>query len=308
MRFTDVLLHHGIRFRQMRGDPNEVQMHCIFCREKRGEQDTTYCLHVNTASGAGHCWHSACGWKSRHAVFQIVRKLAGYAQAEAFAPEEEASEEAHPVKLPADFQRLTAVYDDLDRNVLAYLHKRGILNKQIYQYSIGVSYLGRYAYRILFPIWHERKLKFFTARDFTGTQTPKYLTPSGEKWLYGFDPKAETCILSEGVFKSLRIAQVTHFNSAATLGHSLTDRQLEQIREGKCSRVIVWPDPDTAGRKGAVSICDRLAEEWGGSIQVVADVDAPADEVPVPDLAVHLQQNPREWNFSTRQRLLQKSD
>ena len=136
------------------------------------------------------------------------------------------------------------------------------------------------AYRIIFPVYVGNRLVGLNGRDFTGSRTPKYLLTEGDKYLYRFDPEADTVILSEGVIKALRLARVTTYCSAALLGHALTDVQSEQIRTSKCRHVILYPDPDPAGLRGVCRIADILCARWNGQVSLVWPVPGPADEVP----------------------------
>ena len=190
-----------------------------------------------------------------------------------------------PLELPKDFQPLDRPMDDMDRMARRYLVGRGVTAGQIERHGIGCSFGGRYAYRIIFPIWWGNALKMLVCRTFAGGE-PRYLNSRGDKWLYGFNPAEETVVLSEGVFKALRIATATGLGSAALLGHNITPVQLGQLKASSCRKVILWPDPDMAGRLGAVKVADKLMDEWGGDIQVVWPVANPADEMPLKDIAV----------------------
>jgi hypothetical protein len=277
MTFVEVLLRQGIRFRRSSSDANEIRLCCPFCPDRGESPDTRFRLCINVGSGAGICHN--CRWKShRRAIFRYLHRK----RIDAVDVEKALPEEAPPptvFEMPKEFQPLTRIYDDLDRQVLRYLQCRGVSKKQIRKHRIGVCYSGRFAYRVVFPVRVEGKVRGIVARDFTGQQEPKYLNSSGEKYLYGFDPKSKVCVLSEGVFKALLIAQVTPHNSAALLGHDLTTSQLEQIQNSRCQEVILWTDPDRVGRQGTISIAEKLLEEWGGKVRVLWPINKPADDI-----------------------------
>ena len=287
MTFQEILYRRRIPFRQSASDRNEIHLNCPFCPERRGERDYNFCLHINVLNGAGHCWHASCDFKGRHILFLVLRKLS--IQTDELTSGGDVEETPpEPVTLPRDFQLLTKAYDNLDRQALNYLLKRGITREQIAENKIGVSYSGNLAYRIIFPVLVGKELKGIVARDFTGNQQPKYLNSKGDKYLYHFDPKAEVCILSEGVFKALRIARVTGANSAALLGHDLTPVQLDQLQKSSCRRLILWPDPDLVGRKGVLGIIEKLSDLWDGTLEVVWPIRTPADEMTLEDLGTSL--------------------
>ena len=292
MTFLDILSRSRIPFHRT-GD--EVQLCCPFCESQRGEPDTRFCFSINIRKDVGHCWHADCNYKSRHATAAILRQLRIEASCDRAVDAEEILVEEQ-VTLPNDFQVLTAAStDELDQRAYGYLVQRGITPTQITRRKIGVSYCGRYAYRIIVPVWVHGKLKGIVARDFTGRQKPKYLNSRGDKYLYGFDPEQTTCVLVEGVFKALRIER-TGKRAAALLGHSLTPTQLTQLRDSQCRRVILFPDPDKVGRKGVVTIADQLREEWQGEIQVVWPVTVPADEMRLAALAA-VTAHPYSWKL-----------
>jgi hypothetical protein len=297
MTFTQVLTRQGVRYL---GRYPEIALCCPFCAETRHEADTAYCLHVNAGSGAGKCWHRSCGWKSRHAVAAVLHKLRINLSVEGF---EEKREAPAAVRLPEDFAPLCKATDDLDKQALRYVLRRGITKEQVKDSKLGVSFSGRYAYRVIFPALAEGKLKAFTARDFTGTSKARYLGTPGDKWLFHFDPKADTVVLSEGVFKALRIAQATSWGSAALLGHAISPVQMEQIKSSSAKRVVLYPDPDAVGRTGFISVAEKLITEWGGEVLLSETVENPADEDPLETLAKNLQ-NIAPYSWTLKQRML----
>jgi DNA primase catalytic core, N-terminal domain len=279
MTFLEVLNRRGISYKIHGPNSDKVSFNCLFCVQRGKRVDTNKLLCVHLKQGWSKCVH--CDWSRRYGIKAILHELdVSYEVDESVVITEKRIE---PVTLPKDFQLLTKTYDELDRNARRYLIKRGVTPQQIRDNRIGVSFNGKFRYRIIFPIYEGKQLRAINARDFTDTQKPKYLNSKGDKYLFHFDPEAETVILSEGVIKCLRIAQVTDFCSTALLGHDLTDTQFSQIKRSKCKHVIIYPDPDTAGFKGAVKIADLLSSQWLNgfdtrSVSLVQSVSKPADE------------------------------
>jgi len=316
MNFAQALLYKGIRFKES-GD-GRTHLPCPFCIERGKGEDTGFRLCVHVSQGWGRCMR--CDWKHRYAIGPVLAKLGMMpddVDIEASALPVEAPE---PIILPKDFIRLTHPTDDLDNEALRYVLKRGVTKEQVRRHRIGVSYSGRYAYRIIFPLYAEGKLRGINARDFTGTLQPKYLLNKGEKYLYNFDPSAETVILSEGVIKALRIEQVTTtWCSASLLGHNLTDTQFQQIKNSSCKHAILYPDPllcksryervmetrvsELTSRKGVLAIADKLAENWSGRVSVVHPVLHPADDASLFELKHNLHDSVMEYGPVTRTRL-----
>lgn len=299
MTLPQALLKRGIRLRVT--SEWKVHLNCPFCVERGKPVDTKQRLCIHTRERWGKCVH--CGWKSRNAAFPVLRQLGILDHVEGF-DREESKGETPPPELPSDFSVLTRVYDDLDKQARDYLLKRGVTHSQIAECKIGVSYSGRFAYRILFPVWKGSELRGINARSFTDTAGPKYLLNAGEKYLFHFDPDRATTVLSEGCFKALRIARVTEWGSAALLGHDLTDKQLEQIKSSKCERIVLYPDIDDVGRRGFLHVADKLAENWSGEVLFVWPVKLPADDAPLEDLR-ELLTNPLSYSLEVRRSVLQ---
>jgi DNA primase len=259
-------------------------------------------FHLNVQSGAGHCWHADCGWKSRHAAPLLLRKLRAEAATDGAGVE--VPEESEPVRLPEDFARLSKPADSLDRRAVNYLLKRGVTRQQILRHRIGVSYVGTYAYRIIFPVIVDKTLRAIVARDFTGRSKRRYLNSAGDAWLWNFDPAAKEIILAEGIFKALRITTATGMPAGALLGHNFTDTKLRQIRDSACRHVILWPDPDRVGRRGAMAVAGKLKEEWRGKVSIIWPVTTPADETPLDELR-RMAAQPQLYNWFLQAQILQ---
>ena len=277
MTFVDSLIRSRIPHRRT---GHEVSLNCPFCPKNRGVVDFKYGCHVNTNSGAGKCWHTQCGWKSWRAITEVLLELRMSTEVDGV----DAPVIHEPVKLPRDFLPLTKAYDDLDRAALRYVRKRGISPRQIRERGFGVSYIDKYAYRIVMPVYVKRELKAIVARDFTGRQEPKYLNSKGEKYLFGFDPEEKTVVLAEGIFKALRI-ELSGRPAAALLGHDITPIQIEQLKDSRCEKVVFWPDVDLVGRRGVHEAAIKLLDTtWKGTVEVAWPVTKPADEMTLEEL------------------------
>jgi ribosomal protein S8E len=245
-----------------------------------------------------------CGWKRKTAIFAVLKQL-GITETVSGFEKQEPVAQLPPVELPPDFQTLDRVYDDLDKQARKYVLDRGVTKEQISDNKVGVSFTGRYAYRILFPVFEGASLKGINARDFTGQAKVKYLNNPGDKYLYRFDSTAKVCVFSEGVFKSLRIAQVTEHNSVSLLGHDLTETQARQITDSVCERVILYPDTDVVGLKGMIRVADQIAElERAVTVEIAYPVAVPADEAPLEDIrSLLLSAVPDSWAIRQRIRV-----
>jgi hypothetical protein len=310
MKFAQALLLRNIRFKESGDGRTHIQ--CPFCVERGKGEDTGFRLCVHAIQGWGRCMR--CDWKHRYAIAPVLKQLGMMEDEVEIEGSAQPIVALEPVALPRDFIRLTSPIDDLDNQALRYLRQRGITLEQIRRHRIGVSYMGHYRYRIIFPLYADGKLRGINARDFTGSMTPKYLLNKGEKWLYNFDPKAETVVLSEGVIKALKIEQITDTCSASLLGHNLTDTQFKQLKASACKHAIIYPDPlffahdtsrisELASRKGVIEIADRLKESWSGKVSFVHPVKQPADDAPLSELKHNLRYLINEYCPATRTKL-----
>jgi hypothetical protein len=299
MMLREVLVRRNIPWRI--APNNHLSLCCPFCSGRGEAADTRFRFSINCSNGFALCFN--CGWRSRHGFSALQRQLAlndlqiDGEPLEAFAPT--------PVpRLPDDFQCLTTVASDLDRQAQMYLLGRGVTLDQIKQRRIGVSFVGRYAYRVLFPVRDQGELKGFVGRDFTGQQFPKYLNSVGDKHIYGSGQPSSRIILSEGIFKSLRISRLgTGFSSMALLGNSISELQQEQLTRYGCREVVLWPDPTPyAGRKGFISVAEKLVV-LGMLVGVVWPVMQAADEEPLESMR-ETWRRVEGWSWGLRQRLL----
>jgi hypothetical protein len=261
--------------------------------------DSRFRLGINLTNGKGHCFN--CDWKSRHTISYLLQRI-GFEGEVLEAEEEQETPPPPKVRLPEGFAPLTEACDVLDRTALRYLlQDRRLSRRQIQTKGVGVSYLGRYAYRVIFPVRdQERKLRGFVARSFVGGQ-PKYLNSPGDKYLYNLNHKSKQIVLAEGVFKALRLElALPEFNCCALLGHDLTVTQTQQLADTKCRHVVLWPDPDRIGVQGVSRIARQLLET-GYQVELIWPVVRPADEAPLSELQqLMLQRRSYSWQMGEK--------
>jgi len=263
MNFLDTLRAHGIIFRRSNTDLNEITICCPFCEFRSQTEDRRFRLGLNIKTKQGHCFN--CEWKSREALKEVSEAL-NFSYESDEVVEEKTTEISRPDKpaLPEDFIHLS----QRPRGVLylkatRYIYDRGIKDWQIEEKKIGVSLIGKYAYRIIFPVYYKKELQGLVARDFTGQQELPYLNTEGMKSLYNRPNKShKKAVLCEGVFDCLAIEQILprlDYDVMAVLGRSLTQLQQEQLKDYR--DIILWPDADTAGVKGFLDVADVLKRE-----------------------------------------------
>jgi hypothetical protein len=260
----DALRANGIEVRVSQQNPAEITICCPFCEVKGQTKDWRFRLGINIVKDLAHCFN--CSWRSRKATEELSTALglgAFTVETESTQSREEQSFERAPA-LPEDFVLLSdRPKGVLYENAARYLKNRGVDDGQIFENKIGVSFVGTYAYRIIFPIYIEGELKGLVARDFTGTQTPPYLNTPGLKYLYKCPDKwrrKKKIVLCEGVFDCLAIERTvwraSFYDVAAVLGRTLTEQQEKQLEVYR--DVLLWPDADFVGINGFMDIARQL--------------------------------------------------
>ncbi len=281
------LKRQGYEVKQHASDPNEIRVCCMFCQQLGHGQDTKFRLGINVKTGQAHCFH--CDWKTRD-IYRLIEKQMGRRVRQPDNVYSQTQRSVEPPSLPCEFERFfypaPIVYTNSKRSTyekgrcgivrgraLDYLHRRGVTEDQIRSHRIGFCVTGRYAYRVVLPIYHGERLLTFVARDFTGEQDVKFLNRKGMKPLWGTDKLLShlegcTVVLYEGIFKALAgercntpsiIGDVVH---AATLGSQISDFQLAQLKPQSIREVILFPDPDRPGLKGFLKVGRALMARY----------------------------------------------
>lgn len=226
-------------------------------------------LGINVMNGLAHCFK--CDWKSRGMV-STVKQLAEAFEIPFQFSYTSARKEEEPMKvkvvdkiiltgLPAEYEAIS--YTDEDhRKYVEYLYGRGVTKIQIARHGIGCASYGELVGRVIFPVM-DIKLRVYgcVARAVSPYAKPKYKNTVGSKMLWNAFRKGHTVILTEGILDALAVERAVGVDSGvisvARLGSSLTEFQLDQLRAFE--RVVVLPDRDIAGMKGALKVAGELA-------------------------------------------------
>jgi|SRR5579859_477803 len=247
----------GLDFKKGKG-PDEIWMCCPFCESRGTTPDTRYRLGVNTGSGDAHCFN--CHWKSTgNKTFELLNL--GFS---AFIPQDETPEKPESEnKLPDKFHYLNlARPNEVSEGALNYLAKRNVSPEQIIQKRMGYVSAGFLSYRVIFPVWNEkRKFEGYVARDWTGKQTPPYRNSTGlDRTLYNAHLLPDLgdyhpLVICEGIFDALALERAG-FTALASLGREFTESQAELVKRFK--NICIMSDWDLDGVTSAVQTAGML--------------------------------------------------
>lgn len=279
MTFLDLLVTRNIPYRP-RNKAGEIWI----CCPRPDCHDTRFRFGLNWMRGWGHCFN--CDWKSRHAISAILRwwRLEVHVDLPA-GQEEPSTKKLADIQLPEDFMLVSSI-DPKDGEPFItpwrYFQNRGFTLQQARRHRIGASFSGRYAHRLVMPIIWRKRIKGLVARTWVKGQEPRYLNSQGERLLWNMEdcyPKGQRLLLLEGIFKALSVESLTDSRCAALLGHSVTERQNQQIERCGFRRIDVWPDPDPQGLEGALQIALQLSEA-GHKVRMPSRIpEAQADDL-----------------------------
>jgi hypothetical protein len=136
----------------------------------------------------------------------------------------------------------------------------------------------------------------YQVRNLLPGATPKYITSyirssyKGDSAWFHY-PRNKTLVITEDYLSAYRVCQdnVGNVSSLALLRTTITDRTLLQIYELGFEKVVIWLDPDEAGKKGAIKAQKELTHflSTDTSIQCI-DIGKEPKECTVDELTLML--------------------
>lgn len=161
---------------------------------------------------------------------------------------EKLSHESKTLELPTTYTLLSKCMESPNpmeiQAFLYWLDKRQFPPADLQTYKIGYCNYGKYAGRIIIPIYHNKRLLYFVARDFTGQAIKRYLNPaiSTNNIIFNLEraSKNKHCvILTEGVFDAIRIGK----NAVSLLGKILHAGQKQMLLKQEFEEFVICFDP-----------------------------------------------------------------
>jgi len=248
MNFFSELQRKGFRV-QVSGMPNELRICCPFCELRGKTPDDGYKLGFNTRTGMAHCFR--CGWKTRNGFdhFKLPRA--------AIATQEMHKAIVTDAALPDDFELLATGRGYWANEARSYLSRRGMTSNQIESHQVGLSLIGKSRMRVVFPVYDEKKLMGWSGRTLITDHEPKWLHSSGLRSVYWARRGSDTLVIVEGIFDAIAIERgIPTVAVMALLGTNLTEEKRKNLNQ--YNNIVIWLDPDSAGRKAATELLQRL--------------------------------------------------
>lgn len=143
----------------------------------------------------------------------------------------------------------------LTKEMIPYLKKRGILEKNFDEFQFGVCYHHHFLRnRIVFPVFEDHTKKFYIGRKIDEySKYPRYLYyPEGIKksdYLFNYDcvKSADEIIICEGIFDAIQISNFGFSHVVALFGSSISKKQEEKIWELNAENLVLCFDGDKKG-------------------------------------------------------------
>jgi len=169
----------------------------------------------------------------------------------------------------------------LGRIAIRYLESRGVTVEQMKRHKIGYCYSGKYAGRIIVPVFMFGKLVYWIARTIEHPtvrfQVTKYLDrkvlnpPVPKKnILFNYDTAklSDEVVICEGVFDAFAVESIGKC-AVALLGKEMTDEQAMLLTTLNCERITVYLDADAY--ENALLVAEKL-DRFGNKV-FVAELD-----------------------------------
>lgn len=250
----------------------DAAVRCPSCAPVRGKRK----LSIRIDDDFYHCW--VCGIKGRNLV-PLLKKFGtpdslGYYKKNFLGADTTAEEEdiVRSARLPEDFQLLYIAlrgFANPDfKACLNYLLDRGLTERDIWYYKLGVSCRPGFMRRVIFPSFDEEgKLNFVVSRSIDKHVIPKYLNCNVDRNEIIFNELflnwSKPLTVVEGPFDLLKAGD----NAVPLLGSGLSDssKLFQKIIE---NRSDVYLSLDADAKKKTDRIAKKLSS-YGCSVSIV---------------------------------------
>ena len=240
------------KHRKHNDDSGQISYDCPVCSyEIKGLErgDGKGNLEVNYFRNVFHCWSCGETHDTHGHLEQLIKTYGTKEDLNTYNllridKVEVKEKKFRKPQLPKEFVKLSELHDRLPIKIKAkkYLTDRGVNDKIINEFNIGIAATGPYANRIIIPSYDsEKNFNYFVARSFTGEKL-KYKNPTYPKEEIIFNESKINWLapvwIVEGPFDSLFIP-----NSIPILGKVLHDK-LWNLLYAKATSVVICLDED----------------------------------------------------------------
>jgi len=246
--------------------PGWVNIQCPFC-----DDNSNHCgiklsdLRVSCWRCGGHSTKKLirkiidCTGQEANQIFKTLSLGAGY-----YPPFESSASSTLTSKnviLPPECEK------EFPKSHINYLKNRGFTKPKeiIKKYKLlSTNTIGKYKFRIIIPIYMNRKLVSFTSRDITGQQDIRYKTATikesiidPRECVYNYDTLTIGCdaIIVEGPIDVWKMGD----NSISILGLTYTKNQIVLIKNKKIRNLFILFDQGNKEKRAAKKLGSILA-------------------------------------------------
>lgn len=307
-KFPGLLEYLEHRLGSYRGNGAEKEFHCPFCIDKIGSESGDRKMWVNVATGKTYCFRCQYGASRLRRLFldlnggSLRYEELALIRGEIEPPSADTIHESvleiiyadadvsdgalKPQRMPDGALSLTQCKWDkptvkLKRGVRYLSKTRGISLLDAHKFDVHYCPYGRYAGRLIFPVYQNGAQVYFTSR-YCGRHERKSLNPFNDDGYY----RRDHCLLNydnvvgkdvvaivEGPFDCM-----AHENAVALLGKRITDTQtklLSVLAENGTKEFVVSLDPGAG--KQADEIYSKLTGRVPKVTMLVLDHGDPHD-------------------------------
>lgn len=205
--------------------------------------DRSMIISAGDKGWAAHCFRCGSAFEPYPTPTLAEQQAARAAQRGA----DEAARQSPTSPLPANLEPHT-----WPLKARVWLYKCGFTNPEIKEQG---WYYHERTKRVVLPVVRDGRLLFWQARLIEG-DGPKYLAPSVDRNNVAYRRgDGEFVVLTEDILSAAKVGRQAE--AWSILGTKLTPGLLAELATRACP-VVVWLDPDSAGRRGAAQIVRTL--------------------------------------------------
>ena len=286
---------------QISRDGSDITVRCPSCGDSQKKK-----LAINLETWKYHCW--VCGLKGNTLV-SLLKKHGDRSQIDEFRVtflnsriliSDAIPTEEQKVELPDGFTPLVTCLSSKNPNVRAikrYLEKRGLTERELWKFRVGVSESGKFSRRPIFAsLDTDGELNYYVSRTIDGKSGLRYLNSTADKTGIVFNDCDidwdKKVYLVEGIFDLIALKE----NGTCLLGSSISENSLlfKKIVANE-SDVVLCLDNDMLKKTGRIA---DLLESYGCNVEVMNTSAAKDIAEMNPDQLEYSKSALTKWNLA----------